>query len=214
MSVFCPDGYIPIPNAVLTTAKLWFPLQIAAPEGVTESQSETKPDNSIDAAVSALLPPQVLDALHYALNETGHRLRNFLHRGVLKAYYFGNDGHHSVSRDFWATTDADEVMESGVWPFGEPSRGHSQRPLFLKELELDALLSEQPAKKRPFPEIKMPDLVAALRTLDDLPNREKQREAVRKLPEFERDHITDRQFREAEKQVPARRGRKPLLPKQ
>ena len=214
MSVFCPDGYIPIPDAVLATAKFWFPLQITAPERITESQSETKPDNSIDAAVSALLPPQVLDKLHKALNETAHRLRNFLHQGELKAYYFENDGHHSVSRDFWATTDADEVMELGIWPFGEPSRGHGQRPLFLKELELDALLSEQPAKKRPFPEAKMPDLVAALRRLDHLPNRKKQREAVRKLPEFKEYRLTDDVFREAERQVPRRRGRKPLHPEQ
>jgi hypothetical protein len=160
------------------------------------------------------LQPQVRDALYNALNEAAHRVRNFLHRGELKAYYFENDGHNSVSCDFWATTDADEVMESGIWPFGEPSHGHGQRPLFLKELELDALLSEQPAKKRRFPEAKMPDLVAALRTRDHLPNREKQREAVRKLRDFEPYHLTDRNFRIAEKQVPRRSGRKRLRPEQ
>jgi hypothetical protein len=195
---------------VLAAAKLWFPLQIAALEGVTESQSETKPDNSIDAAVSALLPLQVLDALHYALNETGYRLRNFLHRGGLKAYYFENDGHHSVSRGFWATTDADEVMESGIWHFGEPSRGHGQRPLFLKESELDALLT---AKKRPLPLSKVQELAEAMRKLEDL-TRAEQRAALCQSPEFEQYHITNDQFREAEKQVPARRGRKPLRPEQ
>jgi hypothetical protein len=213
MSVFCPDGYVSIPNAVLMVAKFWFPLQIAAPERVTESQSETKPDNSIDTAVSSLLPPQILDALYNALSETAHRLRNVLHRGGLKGYYFENDGHHFVSRDFWATTDADEVMESGIWPFGEPSRGDGRRPLFLKETELDALLDKQPAKKQPLPPSKEKDLVQAMLNLHHL-SRSQQRDAVCKLPEFERHHITDRQFREAEKQVPARRGRKPLHPEQ
>ena len=58
----------------------------------------------------------------------------------------------------------------------------------------------------------MQDLVAALRTLDHLPNREEQREALRKMPEFERYHLTDDVLREAEKQVPRRPGRKQLHP--
>ncbi len=60
---------------------------------------------------------------------------------------------------------ADGVMESGTyWRFGKPTRWYKLRPnysLFLLQSELDALLSEQPAKKRPFPEAKMPELVAA-----------------------------------------------------
>ena len=75
-------------------------------------------------------------------------------------------------------------------------------------------MHEQPAKKRRFPEAKMPDLVAALRKLDHLPNRKKQREAVRKLPEFEQYHLTDDMLRIAEKQVPRKPGRKSLPPKQ
>ena len=210
MSGFCPDGYVSIPNAVLMVAKFWFPPQIASPERVTESQSEPKPDNSIHNAVSGLLQPQVLDALHNALNETAHRLRNFLHQGKLKAYFFENDGHNSVSRGFWATTDADGVMESGIWHFGEPSRGHGQRPLLLKEWELDALLT---AKKRPLPASKVRELVEAMRKLEDL-TRVKQRATLCQSPEFKQYHITDDQFREAEKQVPARRGRKSLRPEQ
>ena len=106
------------------------------------------------------------------MNQTVHQLRNLLHEGKLKAYYFRDDGCHSVSRDFWATAQADGVMESGTyWPFGKPPRGYESRPnysLFLLQLELDALLSERPATKRPLPNAKIPDLVAALRTLDDL----------------------------------------------
>ena len=106
MTIFCPDGHVPVPNAVLAAAKSWFPLQIDLP-----------------------LQPQVRDALYNALNEAAHRLRNLLHQGELEAYYFGRDGRHSISRDFWATTDADEVMESAIWHFGEPTAsivsGHS-----------------------------------------------------------------------------------------
>jgi hypothetical protein len=191
-------------------AEFWFPLQIAAPERGTETLSETKPDNRIDAAMSGLLPPQVLDALHNALSKTAHRLRNFLHQGKLKAYYFGSDGRHSVSRDFWATTDADKVMESGIWHFSEPSRGHGHRPLFLEESELDALLT---ANKRPLPPSKVRELAEAMRKLEDL-TRVEQRAALCQSTEFGQYYITDGQFREAEKQVPRRSGRKRLRPEQ
>jgi hypothetical protein len=187
MSVFCPDGYLPIPDAVLAAAKLWFPVQLDLP-----------------------LQPQVLDALHNALNEAAHRMRNFLHQGELKAYYFENDGHTSVSHGFWATTDADEVMESGIWHFGEPTRGHGERSLFLKESELDALLT---AKKRPLPPSKVQELAEAMRKLEDL-TRAEQRAALRQSPEFVPYHITDHRYREAEKQMPRRSGRKRLRPEQ
>ena len=58
----------------------------------------------------------------------------------------------------------------------------------------------------------MPTLIEALRKLDDLPSREKQREALRQLPEFERYHLTDDVLREAEKKVPRSPGRKRLTP--
>jgi len=55
--------------------------------------------------------PQVPEAWRHAFeqiaNQTVQRLRNFLHQGTLKAYYFGDDGCHSVLRDFWATAHAD-----------------------------------------------------------------------------------------------------------
>ncbi len=141
-----------------------------------------------------------------------HRLRNFLHEGKLKAYYFGHDGCHSVSREFWATTHADGEMESGTyWPFGKPPRLYESRPnypLFLLQSELDALLSEQPAKKRPLPKSKMPELVAALRKLDDLPNRPAQFQALCDMPEFREFKITNPLFREAARHVPRDAGRR------
>ena len=99
-------------------------------------------------------------------------------------------------------------MEFGTdWPFGKPTHWYESRPnysLFLLQSELDALLSEQPAKKRPLPAAKMPELVAALRQLDDLPNRAAQLQALCNMPEFREFKITDALFREAARQ---RRGR-------
>src|ERR1019366_381592 len=104
------------------------------------------------------------------------------------AYYFSHAGCHSVSREFWATAQADGVLESSTYrPFGQPTHQHNEQPYYLlvvQQLELDALLSEKPNKRRAFPKAKMPNLVAALRKLDYLPNRERQREALHKLPEF------------------------------
>jgi hypothetical protein len=221
VNVFCPDGYLPTPEAIARAAEHWFPDKFAALQTAAAPESRTKPDNNLDAVVRAFSQPQVPDALRHAFEElatqTVYRLRNFLYQGALKAYYFGNGGCHSVLSEFWAEARADGVMESGTyWPFGEPLRWHEQRPsypLFVKQSELDALLSEQPSKRRPFPKAKMPDLVAALRTLDHL-SRAEQREALRRLPEFEQYHLTDVVLREAEKRVPRKPGRKPRRPKQ
>jgi hypothetical protein len=222
VSDFCPDGYLPTREAIVRAAESWFPDQIAALKPVACPQSQTRQDNSLAAAVRAFSQPQIPEAWRHVFeqiaSQTAQRLRNFLHQGALKAYYFGDDGCHSVSRDFWATAHADGVIESGTyWPFGKPTRLYESRPnfsLFVLQSDLDKLLSEQPARKRPFPRTKMPDLVAALRTLDDLPNREQQREALRKMPEFEPYHLTDDILREAEKQVPRKPGRKRLHPEQ
>jgi hypothetical protein len=222
VSDFCPDGYLPTRKAIVIAAKWWFPDKFAALQSAAAPESPAKPDNNLDAAVRAFSQPQVPDAWVHAFEDiaspTVHRLRNYLHEGKLKAYYFRDDGCHSVLREFWATAQANGVMESSTyWPFGEPTRWHEQRPrypLLVKLSELEALLSEQPAEKPGLPRAKMPDLVAALRALDHLPNREKQREALRKLPEFERYHLTDDVFREAEKRVPRKSGRKPLRPEQ
>ncbi len=81
-------------------------------------------------------------------------------------------------------------------------------------MELDALFNERPTEKPRLPRSKMTELVAALRKLNHLPNRKKQREALRKLPQFEQYHLTEDVLREAEKQLPRKRGRKLLLPNQ
>jgi hypothetical protein len=220
MNGFCPDGYMPTREAIVRAAEYWFPERIAALERAAAPQSETKADNSSEALARALSQPLgIPDALRHEfsdiVNQTVHRLRNLLHQGELTAYYFGGlfgDGRHAVSSGFWATTAADGVMESGTyWPFGKPTRWYESRPnysLFLLQSELDALLSEQPAKKRPLPKAKMPELVAALRKLDDLPNRRAQFQALCDMPEFREFKITDVLFREAARQVPRDAGRK------
>lgn len=209
MTDFCPDGYLPTRDAIDRASECWFPNKIAAVKTAAAPESQAKSDNTIEAAVRAFsLPHAWRHPLEEIASQTVHRLRNFLHQGTLKAYYFTDDGRHSVSPEFWATAHADGVMESGThWPFGKPTRSYESRPnhaLFLLQSELDLLLSERPAKKRPFPNAKMPDLVAALRTLDHLPNREKQREALRNLPEFEQYRLTDDVLREAERASAAR----------
>jgi hypothetical protein len=223
VSGFCPDGYVPTQGAIVRAAEYWFPERIAALERAAAPPSETKPDHSLEALARALSPPSVIpEALRHEfqdiVSETIHRLRNFLHRDQLKAYYFENDGCRSLPREFWATAHADGVMESGTyWPCGRPTRWHEQRPnhpLFVKQSELDALLSDQSAKKATLLKSKIPELVAAMRKFDKRLNRKEQREALRKLPEFERYHLTDDVFREAEKQVPRKPGRKPLDPEQ
>jgi hypothetical protein len=216
VSIFCPDGYVPALEAMSRAAKYWFSDQIVALERATGSQSETKQDHSVDAAARAFSQPQVPDALqlefHNIVNQTVHRLRNYLHRGNLKAYYFGHNGCHSVPPEFWATAEADGVMESGIyWPFGEPPRLFESRPnypLLLRQSELDALLSEQAAKKRPLPKAKMPELVAALRKHDHLPNRTAQLQALCNMPEFREFKITSALFRQAARHVPRNAGRK------
>ena len=141
-----------------------------------------------------------------------HRLRNLLHQGKLDGYYFENNGRHIVPRDFWATAQADGVVESGIyWPFGESSRVLERRPnyaLFLLQSELNKLLSDEPAKKRPFPRSRIPDLVAALRKLEALPNRRAQYQALCEPPELREFKITDANFREAARHLPRGPDRK------
>jgi hypothetical protein len=99
-------------------------------------------------------------ALQEIATETVQRLRNFLHQGILTSYYFDDYGRHTVPRDFWATAQADDVIETGTyWPYGKQTRVYESRPncqLFLLQSELDGLLSKQPPKKRPFPKSIMP----------------------------------------------------------
>ena len=63
------------------------------------------------------------------LNQVVQRLRNHLHQGELAACYFENDGRKFVSRDFWATAQADGALKSGTyWPFGQPAHWPESRP--------------------------------------------------------------------------------------
>jgi hypothetical protein len=89
-------------------------------EGAAGSQSEAKPDDSIDAAVRAFSQPQVPDALKEIAIQAVRQLRNLLHQGKLHGYYFGHGGRHSVSRDFWATAEADGALESTGRSVGQP----------------------------------------------------------------------------------------------
>jgi hypothetical protein len=166
MSEFCLDGYETTRNGIATAAQRWFAEQFETLKKTTASESEAKPQDPIEQAVRAFSWPQVPEEWRQIATQTVHRLRNLLHQGKLNAYYFDNDGRHSVLRDFWATAQAGGVLESGLyWPFGRPSRDFEMRPsypLFLREAELDSLLSEQPADRRHLPRSEIPNLVQAL----------------------------------------------------
>jgi hypothetical protein len=217
VTTFCPKEYVPAQEAIARAAKYWFPERFASLENADGLEPAPKPANGLEALARNLSQSRIPDALRHEFRsvaiETINRLRNLLHQGELTAFYFDHFGRRPVSRDFWATAEADGVIESGVfWPFGKPTRWHESRPnhrLFLLQSEIGLVLNEEPAKKRPLPAAKASELVAALRRLDDLPNRAAQREALCTMPEFQEYKITDRQFREASRMAGARRaGRK------
>lgn len=228
MSAFCPDGYVPALDAMLRAATYWFPKQWAvlweraARDSVmkSENNSQPKPENNLDAVIRAFSQWQTPaawqdDAWRYQFadiwTQTAHRLRNLLHQHLIKAYYFDRNDRQAVTSNFWSTAAADGVLEIGTpyWPFGESKDRFAQPPsypLFFRQSELHALLSEQLTEKPGLPGAKVPELVAALRALEHLPNRKKQREALRK--QFKQYHLTDDVLREVEKQVPRKPGRK------
>jgi hypothetical protein len=190
----------------------WFPEKIAAAETATSGPG-TKSESSFEAVVRAFSQPQVPDELWHAVSEiasqTVHRLRSFLHQRKLKAYYFASDGRHLVPPEFWATADADDVMEFGIyWPFGRPHAWHQQLPnysLFLGRSELNTLLSNQ-QPKRPFPLARTSELADALRKLDHLSRPEQLKELCARFPNFK---ITDKLFRQVARETgPRDPGRK------
>jgi hypothetical protein len=210
---FCPDGYLPILKAIATAARYWFAERFSKLENSTPSQQGTELESPIEKAVRIFSQPPIPDDWPQAFEikgETVHRLQNLLHQGKLHGYYFGSNGRHAISRDFWATVEF--VLESGVyWPFGRPSRVYEERPnypVFWLESELNTLLSDEPAKKRSFPRSRIADLAEALRRLDNLPNRGAQHQALCQLPEFREFKITHADFRAAAKHVPRNPGRK------
>jgi hypothetical protein len=209
---FCPDGYVSTQHAIASAAERWFAEQVHKLEKAMESQAERRPEGHIDQAVRAFSGTEFPEEFRQIASQTVLRMRNLLHRGELTAYYFDNYGPHGVSREFWATAEADGVLELGVyWPFGKPSRVYESRPnykLLIRQLDLGKLLSEAPAEKRPLPRSKMPALAEALRRLEDLPNRKAQLQVVRELPEFSAFKITMANFREAAKDLPRKPGRK------
>jgi hypothetical protein len=156
---FCPDGYVTVQEAVETSARFWFSEQIAAIENADAIELAASEDkfhsmSSLEQVAHVLSgQPSISEGFRQritgVLTETEHRLRNFLHQGVLTAYYFGgsfHQGRNSAAREFWATTEADGVIFSGrYFPFGKPRAWHEQRPshpLFFLRSELAALLND------------------------------------------------------------------------
>jgi hypothetical protein len=161
---FCPHGHLTSQDAIERAALKWFPEEIAAlnvaaalelaiPDKLSSDNQEPTSVGALaralasPASISDILRQQIADVLI----KTEHRLRQFLHQGVATAYYFGGlagEGRHTISREFWATNEADGLLVSGFfWPFGKPRSIYEQRPnhpLFLLESDLNALLSADP----------------------------------------------------------------------
>jgi hypothetical protein len=162
MTLFRPLGYVPVQEAIVRPALLWFPEDMAALEAA--AGDELAINNRSNADIDAVTPveklaralraqPLISEGLRMRtvdfLIQTEHRLRNILHKGVLTAYYFGglfDQGRQAVSSEFWATMEADGVLTSGTYyPFGKPrswSDTPRSYPLFFLELELAALPSD------------------------------------------------------------------------
>jgi hypothetical protein len=161
---FCPHGYLTSQDAIPRAALHWFPEEIAALDTAAARElaipdklnSDNQEPTSVKAlaralssqlSISEILRQQIADVLI----KTEHRLRGLLHLGVAAAYYFGGlfgEGRHVVTREFWATTEANGILLTGIiWPYGKPGSLFEQRPnypLFLLESDLNALLSVDP----------------------------------------------------------------------
>lgn len=218
MSEFRPEGYVPTIVAVRRAAEFWDQARYAAFEKAASTPSETKPRGGVERLAAAFSqPPGLPEAFQIELQDivaqAALRLRNLLHQGELTAYYFDNFGCNSLPREFWATAQADGVLESGDYlPYGTPSQWYETRPkypVFLVQGGLNLLLSDLPAQKRAFPRARMPELVKALHELGDLLTRKEQLTALRSLPQFAEFMITHALFREASRKAgPRQAGRK------
>ena len=162
MTLFRPLGYVPVQEAIVRAALFWFPEDVAALEAA--AADELAINNKSNADIDAVTPVEKLARALRAqplisaglrmrtvdfLIQTEHRLRNILHKGVVRAYYFGglfDQGRQAVSSEFWATMEADGVLMSGTYsPFGKPRSWRDtprSYPLFFLESELAALQSD------------------------------------------------------------------------
>ena len=218
MSSFCPDGYVTTPEAIYEAALSWHAERLAALEGSAAAVSSTG-NRGVEALSWAIstqhrISQEVQQLYAEIVPKIVNRLRNLLYEGKLTAYYFGglfSTGRNAVPSEYWATVEADGVLEAGSYfPFGRPSHSFEQRlsyPLFLLKAELNEVLSEQ-QPTTPLPRARIPELVAALRELDHLPNRTTQFRTVRDLPQFQGYRITDRVMREAAQQATRPLGRR------
>jgi hypothetical protein len=167
---FCPDGYVTMQEAFETCARFWFSDQLAAFENAAAIELAASRDKfnsmtSLEQVASVVsgqssISKGLRQRVEGVLTEIEHRLRNFLHQGVLTAYYFGglfHEGRNCVAPEFWATTEADGVLFSGVYfPLGKPRARHEQRtshPLFFFRSELAALCDA----KSPLPKSDVPN---------------------------------------------------------
>ena len=148
MNVFCPEGFVPTQKAIVIAAEYWFVEDLAAITAAVADHlaPENEPESGTQRLARALSELSISDRVRLEaadiLIRTANKLRHFLHEGrLLKAYYFGEfvfAGCHEIASEFWATMDADPVLESGTFfPFGQPATGtnvgHSIQSSFCRQ---------------------------------------------------------------------------------
>jgi hypothetical protein len=160
MTLFRPDSYVPVQEALFRAALQWFPEQMAALEIAAigelgkDEPNDRNPLTPIEKFAHILGQPSISHELRQQyediLTQTEHRFRNLLYQGVLIGYYFGvrsDRRRHAVAREFWATTEADGVLMSGeYWPSGKGGPWYEREPscpLFFLETELTAFLGDE-----------------------------------------------------------------------
>ena len=159
MTLFRPDSYAPVQEALFRAALQWFTEQMAALKIAAAGElGKDEPDDRnaltpIEKFARILGQSSISQGLRQQfediLTQTEHRLRNLLYQGVLTGYYVGvrSDRRHGVAREFWTTTEADGVLMSGeYWPSGKGGPWFTREPscpLFFLETELIASLGDE-----------------------------------------------------------------------
>jgi hypothetical protein len=157
VKAFCPNGYVRSQEAIAEAMLVWSrddlvklrgrgkrtikgaskaALAERPPQGckpVDLLAWESGPKLKYHAQAERELEQMKLE-LEQIVASTENRLRNHLHGGEIKAYEFTTDGRREIEANFWATPEADGILERGNF--------------LLVQAELDALLRGKPTFQR------------------------------------------------------------------
>lgn len=120
MTSFIPNGFLPMSEAIMLVGQKHFEKELETLERLQQPQASPRPDDSSsqDPVRFALMHrrrPELDKALSDIVKRSVNVLRGLLHRAELTATYFDAWGQQDVPSAFWATADADGVIERGVY---------------------------------------------------------------------------------------------------